>query len=79
MITYILIAVGVLLLIFVIAAFNSLSKRRNQIENAISSLDALFIQRAPSSTTHTCREPLSATRRSEHNYQEYYATSRSLS
>ena len=46
MITYILIAVGVLLLIFVIAAFNSLSKRRNQIENAISSLDALFIQRS---------------------------------
>ena len=46
MITYILIAVGVLLLICVIAAFNSLSKRRNQIENAISSLDALFIQRS---------------------------------
>ena len=46
MITYILVAVSILLLIYIVIAFNRLSKRRNQIENAISSLDSLFIQRA---------------------------------
>lgn len=46
MITYIIIGVTALLLIIIIGAFNSLSTRKNQIQNAISSLDALFIQRA---------------------------------
>ena len=39
-------AVVVLLLLYIAGVFNGISKRRNQIENAISSLDALFIQRA---------------------------------
>ncbi|WP_315062714.1 LemA family protein [Capnocytophaga leadbetteri] len=39
-------AVVVLLLLYIAGVFNGINKRRNQIENAISSLDALFIQRA---------------------------------
>lgn len=46
MITYIIVGVVVLILIIIISAFNSLSTRKNQIQNAISSLDALFMQRA---------------------------------
>jgi LemA family protein len=46
MITYISIGIGAILLLYIISAFNRLSKHRNQIQNAISSLDSLFIQRA---------------------------------
>ena len=46
MVTYILCGIGVLVVLYVVMAFNRLSTRRNQIQNAISSLDSLFIQRA---------------------------------
>jgi LemA protein len=41
-----LIGTPVVLMVYGITLFNRLSRKRNQIENAISSLDALFIQRA---------------------------------
>ena len=46
MVTYILCGIGVVVVLYVVMAFNRLSTRRNQIQNAISSLDSLFIQRA---------------------------------
>lgn len=44
--SYIFIGVILVVIIVFITLFNKLSKQRNQIENAISSLDALFIQRS---------------------------------
>lgn len=44
--SYIIVGVIALLLLYVVALYNKLSTRKNQIQNAISSLDALFIQRA---------------------------------
>lgn len=46
MILYILLGLVILTIFTTITLFNKLSLKRNQIENAISSLDALFIQRA---------------------------------
>lgn len=43
---YIIIGVGVVFLLYIISLYNKLSTKKNQIQNAISSLDALFIQRA---------------------------------
>lgn len=43
---YIIIGIVVILLIYFINLYNRLSTRKNQIQNAISSLDSLFIQRA---------------------------------
>lgn len=40
------IAIVVLPLLYIVVQYNSITRRRNQIENAISSLDSLFIQRA---------------------------------
>lgn len=42
----VLIGTPVGLIVYGIILFNSLSRKRNQIQNAISSVDALFIQRA---------------------------------
>lgn len=44
---YLIIAIAVVLILILIyiSAFNKLKSRRNQIENAFSSLDALFIKR----------------------------------
>lgn len=44
--SYIIIGVVVLILLYIIMLYNQLSTKKNQIQNAISSLDALFIQRA---------------------------------
>ena len=46
MVTYILLGVGVVVLLYIVLVFNKIAKRKNQIQNAISSLDSLFIQRA---------------------------------
>ena len=46
MTTYILLGVGAVALLYIILVFNKIAKRKNQIQNAISSLDSLFIQRA---------------------------------
>ena len=43
---YYLIPIAVLLLIVIISIYNRLSKRKNQIENSISSLDASYIKRS---------------------------------
>lgn len=43
---YIFLIVGTLLIVFCISLYNKLSVKRNQIQNAISSLDALFIKRS---------------------------------
>ncbi|KRD08276.1 LemA family protein [Flavobacterium sp. Root901] len=40
------IAVIVTIIIYIISVYNSLNTRRNQIQNAFSSLDALFIKRS---------------------------------
>jgi LemA protein len=38
--------VVIAIIIFIISVYNSLNERRNQIQNAFSSLDALFIKRS---------------------------------
>ncbi|WP_177761286.1 LemA family protein [Flavobacterium sp. I3-2] len=43
---YIIIGFSMLILLYIISMYNKLSTKKNQIQNAISSLDALFIQRA---------------------------------
>jgi LemA protein len=43
--TIIIIAAALIILIALVAAYNKLNRTRNQIENAKSSLDALFIKR----------------------------------
>lgn len=45
-IQYIIIGIGIVFLLYIISLYNKLSTKKNQIQNAISSLDALFIQRA---------------------------------
>ncbi len=42
----IILGVGFLLLIIFISSFNNLKTKKNQIQNAVSSLDALFIKRS---------------------------------
>lgn len=45
--SYLFIGAGIAIALYAISLYNKLStKRKNQIQNAISSLDALFIQRA---------------------------------
>lgn len=44
--TIIIIGVSVIVVFFLVYLYNTLVKRRNQIENAISSLDSLFIKRS---------------------------------
>lgn len=44
--SYIITGIAVLFLLYMINLYNKLSTKKNQIQNAISSLDALFIQRA---------------------------------
>jgi len=46
MVTYISLGIGAVVLLYIILVFNKIAKRKNQIQNAISSLDSLFIQRA---------------------------------
>ena len=46
MVTYISLAIGAVVLLYIVLVFNKIAKRKNQIQNAISSLDSLFIQRA---------------------------------